>query len=269
MTDTLPTRDAAQYLAIRYDTLRTYIQKGIIKPCGRDHNQKGAPNLFRKTDLDKIKSTPVWFGISAYTSRGHSLYRKRVNRPSEPQVLNNGGIIHWNERFRLNDGTFVPITCASCQKKTDMRDANIIKSLRADTFTGCCYSCRPKHRKPPKVLKSNGRFLRGGYIFRHIRTFSSEEQSILKQMRLMNGIYIAEHRALMALKLGKPLDITESVHHLNGIKTDNRIENLHYYLAETHSRQHIKVFSRNLELEAEIARLKSIIISLTSSSNSD
>ena len=69
------------------------------------------------------------------------------------------------------------------------------------------------------------------------------------------GGYIREHRYVMAEYLGRPLDTWEVVHHLNGIKDDNDIENLKLYPSQG---EHLSVTF----METEIRHLRQEVLRL-------
>ena len=60
----------------------------------------------------------------------------------------------------------------------------------------------------------------------------------------------------MEQKLGRKLDRNEHVHHLNGDKTDNRIENLELIPAREHHRQHMLAndFAKRMSKKGHEAR---------------
>ena len=53
-------------------------------------------------------------------------------------------------------------------------------------------------------------------------------------------IKIGQHRWIMEQHLGRPLGKTKELHHINGIKTDNRIENLEFMEHGKHTKNHSK-----------------------------
>lgn len=50
--------------------------------------------------------------------------------------------------------------------------------------------------------------------------------------------YRLEHRVIMEESLGRRLRSDEHVHHKNGIKTDNRLENLEVMPISEHAKKH-------------------------------
>ena len=118
-----------------------------------------------------------------------------------------------------------------------------------------CKSCAVKnnfpHGKGGKPINHNG------YI-----DVLVEDSSLYTKMRNSKG-YVSEHRLVMAQYLGRCLEPWEVVHHINGIKSDNNINNLEIaskseHLTYTFMQQRIKLLEeRILLLEAELVLIKS------------
>jgi len=96
----------------------------------------------------------------------------------------------------------------------------------------------------------------------YVRIYVKQDDPLFPMCRTSHGLvggYISEHRYIMAQHLGRCLERKELVHHLNGIKSDNRIENLGLVSPTNHEHHTFIVLLqkriRNLEANESQQRL--------------
>ncbi len=160
-----------------------------------------------------------------------------------------GEIKRGKEINRKGTGRYIWIACEDCGKERWV----VLRNWRADSMR--CRSCAMKiSRYKPRGGKEHpmwngGRIITsGGYVRVHYPNHPDAVNN-----------YVLEHRLVLEQKLGRPLKSTEVGHHLNGIKADNRPENLvavprgcHIHLAEPFKERIKQLEAQVEELQAQL-----------------
>jgi hypothetical protein len=108
---------------------------------------------------------------------------------------------------------------------------------RKENYTGACRKCwlsRPKKIFFTKRNPTGRRISSNAYVQLQLNAIDRADIPMFEAMA--NGRksgargFVAEHRWVMAKYLGRPLTEFELVDHMNGNKTDNKIENFRIYI---------------------------------------
>jgi len=135
-------------------------------------------------------------------------------------------------------GNRVLCKCDNCSNILERKYSDVIKSNKKNHF--CNKHCQSEYFSNGNACGNLNHNWQGG-ITKHIKgyiyVYCPNHPSNPK-----NG-YVLEHRLVMEKKLGRYLTKDEIVHHNNGIKDDNREENLSLFCnASSHT-----IFERSLQ----------------------
>jgi hypothetical protein len=185
---------------------------------------------------------------------------------SDIEVLASGVLIDWSQTQPINTESGktnyqrkVFVSCAQCGEYRYINSCSLWQIRNGKQKL--CWKC---HKEQLAQRNSTGVIGRHkniyGYVIRTLASFTQEELDFLKPMLRKGGkkkaTEILEHRALYALHHKKVLSDQDIIHHLNGIKDDNRIENLALMDNRGHLKEHSTLAKRLKELEAENKKLK-------------
>lgn len=130
-----------------------------------------------------------------------------------------GGKIQFCSKKCMGIGarTRMAVSCKNCGNEFE---TNRLKGINKRVF--CGFKCAMEHRKKTGSSKKSGCWLENGY----------------RVLYLDGDKSIKEHKKVMQDYLGRELAADECVHHINGDKLDNRIENLQLMKKSEHSSLH-------------------------------
>ena len=144
--------------------------------------------------------------------------------------------VNWSNRHYVVEGRNrrlkVEVVCPDCGRARFVDRRNIDGSLKQGSFTGRCHECHSRLRGESAPAWRGGRHL--GSSGRYVYLTVPPNHPFACMANCRNEI--AEHRLVMAEKLGRPLRQHEHVHHIDGDRTNNDPRNLMVLAGREHLR---------------------------------
>lgn len=185
---------------------------GVIE-CGKRHTARGYCNAcyIRKSNNGEL-------GIKPAVNVGNQCSIEGCGKDARTKGL---CISHYEKFLRYGDPlayapkrTAVPCSVDGCEKPSLSRGL-------CKTHYGAWHRHGDPTKRSEQFLKRHQELIDDqGYV----QVFAPDHPNSRKSNRL------PKHRMVMSEFLGRPLRKNENVHHINGVKTDNRIENLELWV---------------------------------------
>ena len=149
------------------------------------------------------------------------------------------------------------VPCKACGKDRWLVKYAYNYQAKLPRYTGLCRKCATKLRLGEKHQSWKGGKIRvGGYVL--IKLLPDDFFYPMANSQR----YVSEHRLVVAKHLNRCLLPWEVVHHKNGIRDDNRTENLallphsKFHLIDLHTKSYIKALEKQIKkLEDEVCFL--------------
>lgn len=156
-----------------------------------------------------------------------------------------GDVIKAEDLGKKGHYSFICVKCPECQ------ELRWVSKYTPNKYSGCCQSCSMRGERHWRW--KGGRYKKtNGYVRIRLHPKDFFYPMVNANRELM------EHRLIMAQSLGRCLHCWELVHHRNGIKDDNRIENLQLVTDDRHRQitllecQINKLKQENQELKSKL-----------------
>ena len=145
--------------------------------------------------------------------------------------------------------------CKSCSKDFSVPQCRANRKGRGETASFCSKKCHYEYGSPLRKSGSEKIKSADGYVF----VYAPEgHPSLNPNSKGIKRYRIREHVLVMEKSIGRYLLPGENVHHKNGIKDDNRIENLELWKRTQPAGQRVSDLRKEIErLRLENERLKS------------